>query len=193
MSRLKKAVYIVSGLILMTILAMNIFQFWSVTDYAFNMPPYISQFLTSVFNNEIIRFIAVRYVFWASTLVFFTTLILVLVVIFYPRTYTEFKIGKNNHLLVKKSALESYIKIAIDMNKFMKNPHVSVKVFKRRIKVFVSGEILKTYRISEISNALKEDISNGFKDFLGIEKAIKLKVHVKNITEDEQNKQARVK
>lgn len=96
---------------------------------------------------------------------------------FYPKTYTEFKIDKNNHLLIKKTALESNIRTLIDVKKYMKNSTVNTRVFKWKVIVFISGEI----------------VEDGFSEFIGLNKWINLKVSIKDVSSVHQNKEPRVK
>lgn len=131
--------------------------------------------------------------FWLPLVILAILLVFMIVNMFYPKTYTEFKIDKNNHLLIKKTALESYIRTSIDVKKYMKNPTVNTRVFKRKVIVFISGEIVEGYSISLISKELKKDIEDGFSEFIGLNKCINLKVSIKDVSSVHQNKEPRVK
>lgn len=115
--------------------------------------------------------------FWVLLVILVILLVFMIIAMFYPKTYSEFKIDKNNHLLIKKTALESYIRTSIDVKKYMKNLTVNTRVFKRKVIAFISSEI----------------VEDGFSEFIGLNKCINLKVSIKDVSSVHQNKEPRVK
>ncbi|MGT2932763.1 alkaline shock response membrane anchor protein AmaP [Streptococcus catagoni] len=126
------------------------------------------------------------YFFWAAVILAILTLIAILVVIFYPRTYTEIQLSKKQGtLLLKKSAIEGYVRSAIQRAGLMTKPNVTAKLYKRKFKVYVNGKLNARSGITEQLNGIQEGIETGFKEFFGLDRPVNFQVYVKDISESE--------
>lgn len=122
--------------------------------------------------------------FWTAVTLAILTIIGILAVIFYPRTYTEIKLGKNNgSLLLKKSAIEAYVKTALKETGLMLNPNVSATLYKRKFDIDVAGRLDSRIGVNEQVSGIKESIEKGFNEFFGLDKPVNFKVRVKDISD----------
>ncbi|CAM4082673.1 hypothetical protein AT575_03895 [Streptococcus penaeicida] len=183
MAKILKIFYSLFGLILLSIFIMVM----GVTQGYLKMPPkydWIGWDLDKVpgFLNPGLYY----YFYWAAVLLALLTIIGILVVIFYPRTYTEVRLKKKNgSLLLKKSAIESYVATAIKNAGLMSKPNVSATLYKRKFKIDVTGRLDSRVAVSDQVRGIKEGIDAGFKEFFGIDKPVNFKVFVKDISQVE--------
>lgn len=132
------------------------------------------------------------YYFWAAIVMFVLVLIILLAVIFYPRTYTEIQLrNKNGKLLLKKSAIENYVATAIKVAGLMPNPNVNAKLYKRKFKIDVSGQLASRVGVTDQVNGIKEGIETGLKEFFGLDRPVNFKVYVKEIADSDRKRVAR--
>ncbi|KHD46739.1 alkaline shock response membrane anchor protein AmaP [Streptococcus hongkongensis] len=124
--------------------------------------------------------------FWTSVTLAILTIIGILAVIFYPRTYTEIKLDKaNGSLLLKKSAIEAYVKTALKETGLMLNPNVTATLYKRKFDIDVAGRLDSRIGVSEQVSGIKEGIETGFNEFFGLNKPVNFQVRVKDIADSE--------
>ncbi|HEL1538161.1 TPA: alkaline shock response membrane anchor protein AmaP [Streptococcus equi subsp. zooepidemicus] len=127
------------------------------------------------------------YYFWAAIALFLITVLVLLVIIFYPRTYTEIHLAKDKGtLLLKGSAIEGYVAAAIKAAGLMSSPRVTAKLYKRKFKVNVSGQLASRVAVTEQLNGIKEGIETGLTEFFGINRPVHFKVYVKDIADAKQ-------
>lgn len=129
------------------------------------------------------------YYFWIATVLTLLIVILLLVVLFYPRTRTEFLLsGNGGRLTVKKSAIEGYIRTVMTSDGYMKHPDIRIKMFRKKINVNVTGEIIPRTDIIAKANEIKEEIQVGLEQFLGVNSQAYYDITVSNVSSDEGNR-----
>lgn len=131
--------------------------------------------------------IVANYFFWVAFVLTIVTFVVVIGILFYPRNYTQIKLedSKSGVLLLKRSAIEGYVRAIVTENEALKDPQISVKMYKKKFNVKVSGKIIPRVDIVEKVDNLKQDIQSGLHQFFGLTKNVKFTVKVKNIEESE--------
>lgn len=190
MSKGLKILYSLLGLILLTVLGNTIFfnqrmlRFqelaWLPVDFRADMA---------------FREMLAHYFLWAATALFVLVLIAIIVVIFYPRRYSEIELANNKgKLKLKKSAVEGYVKTLVEAEGLMRNVNVVAELYKNSFKVNVRGKLLSQSEVLTTIERVKTDIETGLKAFFGIEQSVDFSVEVQEILEEgtQKNKLSRV-
>ncbi|HEQ0689286.1 TPA: alkaline shock response membrane anchor protein AmaP [Streptococcus pyogenes] len=128
------------------------------------------------------------YYFWTALVLFVITFLTLLVIILYPRIYTEVQLrhkNKKGTLLLKKSAIESYVTTAIQTAGLMPNPTVTAKLYKRKFKIIVKGRLASRVAVADQISGVKEGIEKGLTEFFGINYPVNFKVYVKDIADSD--------
>lgn len=182
MSKGLKTLYSLLGIVLLTLLYFVI----ATSQTHLNLP---NSFKWLDWNWDMPRTMVLgmyNYLFWGAIVLFLIILFAVLVIIFYPRTYTEVRLEKNKgSLLLKKSAIEGYVRSAIKTTGLMENPSVTAKLYKKKFKVDVKGRLSSRVGVSDQVKGLEEGITTGFNEFFGLDKPVDFKVYVKDIDDSE--------
>lgn len=183
MNKFKKTLYIIIGLVLMTILAVVAGHYVGLANVPKELEDSISFLNLSPHTEKMFS----PYFFWVSVAFFIIILVAIIVVLFYPRKYTEIKLedSKNGKLKLKKSAVEGFVKTVVKEEGFMKSPVVTAKMYKKKFKVDVSGVVLPRINVVEKTQGLERDIKTGLDEFFGITKKVDYTVNVKNVEEKE--------
>lgn len=181
MAKSLKTIYSLLGLILLSIFALVI----GVTKNYVDLPAAYDWLQWDIDKTPEFLYPGLYYYFfWTAVVLAVVTLIVLLVVIFYPRTYTEIQLSKKQGiLLLKKSAIEGYVKTALHNAGLMTNPNVSATLYKRKFKVDVVGRLDSRVAVTEQINGIQEGIQKGLKEFFGLDQPVAFKVHVKDIAE----------
>lgn len=188
MSKGLKILYSLLGLVLLTVLGNTIFfnqrmlRFqelaWLPVDFRADMA---------------FREMLAHYFLWAAAVLFVLVLIAILVVLFYPRRYSEIKLADNKGALkLKKSAVEGYVKTLVEAEGLMRKPTVTASLYQNSFKVDVKGQILSQTEVLSTIEQVKKDIETGLKAFFGVEKTVDFNVEVQEILEEKTKKTSRV-
>ncbi|CRH92792.1 Uncharacterised protein [Chlamydia trachomatis] len=117
--------------------------------------------------------------FWLALIFIVIILVTVLVVIFYPRTYTEIPLlEKDTSLLLKKSALEGYIHTCILESNLLVHPSVTVTMYKKKFKVHVKGAVTNEVGFANAAVGAKKVIEDGIQQYIGVDRPVNFKVFV---------------
>lgn len=92
-------------------------------------------------------------------------------------TLSEDKKGK---LQLESSAIESYVRIIIDENRWIDDPKVTIHTKKDKILVEIVGDLRRTSGIAGKSDLLIEQIQASLKNLLGINKEISTEITFKD-------------
>lgn len=92
---------------------------------------------------------------------------------------------------MKKSAIENYVATAIKVAGLMPNPNVNAKLYKRKFKIDVSGQLASRVGVTDQVNGIKEGIETGLKEFFGLDRSVNFKVYVKEIADSDRKRVAR--
>lgn len=183
-----KIFYSLIGLVLLTILGNVIVLNQRFLDLqAFSWLPV--DYRPTVFFREILA----QYLLWAATILFVLVLVAILVILFFPRRYSEVELqDKQGKLKLKKSAVEGYVKSLVESESLMKNPKVTAHLYKKKFKVDVKGQVVPRTKVIANTEQLKKDVETGLKAFFGIEHDVDFSVKVKDVVEEKTLKTGRV-
>lgn len=182
MSKLAKIISFLIGIVVLTFLGAIILinahsvvlpNYMNWLQFQIELPSYLS-----IFKGGFIS----HYLFWVSLVLFVVIVIAILVVLFYPRTKAEIDLKeKQGTLLLSKSAIEGFVRSLINNKEIMETPNVSVKLYKRKFKVIVSGTLESRVNVIPEVSQIKADIEKGLKEFFGLNQSVKFEISVKKI------------
>ncbi|WP_156009196.1 alkaline shock response membrane anchor protein AmaP [Streptococcus ruminantium] len=190
MNRVKKISFVSFGFLLS--LLVGILALMTVDKVRF--PDQVSNLITSLYLKPALQSTLAPYIFWTATAVLIFLLMFILVVIFYPRLYTEVELEdtESGRLEIKKDAIESYIRTLIQEEGIMPSPAVKVKMFRNRFKVYASGRIVPKVDVPAKLAALEKEIRAGLEQFFGIAKKLDYHVAVTHIEPKQKGTSSRV-
>jgi ribosomal protein S3 len=129
-----------------------------------------------------------QYLFWIALAVTVILLIVILVLIFYPRVKQTFVLKEDKgRLSLDKKAIEGFVRSKLRGVGFVSSPDVKVRATKNKIKVKVKGQLTRTSSLIGKTNALMTEIQNDLQEILGSQEKIKVNVAYKTFDEEEKN------
>lgn len=189
MSKLTKLISVVLGIMLLTLLLPLLVT--SALDA--NVPPQLLALRDLSGIQFPFRQLIATYTFWVALALIIVILIGILVIIIFPRLQTELPLSKKDgQLVLSRSAIDGLVKSVVQEHGLMKDFAVKTKLYKRRFKVKVTGDIIPKYDVVNRTNRLKSAIERTLSDFVGVEQPIDLTVVVKQVDKTGSSKQSRV-
>lgn len=190
MNKAAKTVFILLGLLLFLLLGAGAVNHVSIASLPDEMEGIVRFFRVGSAAESALS----PYLFWLALIFMGLILIFILIIAFYPRTYTEIELADDQpgKLNLKKSALESYVRTIVEAEEIMKSPVVSAKLYKNSFKIRVSGKIIPRINITEKLEHLKQEIHTGLDTFFGIQKKINYRIEVSHIDNKRQTAVNRV-
>lgn len=183
-----KVLYSLVGIVLLTVLGNVI-----LLNQRILRLPALSWLPVNFRVNSIWQEILSRYFLWVATVLFVLVIIAIVVVIFFPRRYSEIELTDNKgKLKLKKSAIEGYVKSLVESEGLMKNPKVTANLYKKKFKVDVKGQVVPRSNVITNTEKLKKDLEVGLKAFFGVEHDVDFSVKVKDVIEEKTIKTGRV-
>lgn len=171
MSNSKKILLLIFCTLILTIFLPILIDYHEVSDLGIQLFSWRQLYL---------EFVISRYIFWGTLVLSALVLILILVILFYPKQYLEIQLAeKKDTLKLRNSAIESFVRCLVIDHRFMKDPKVQVNIRKNKCFVYVEGKILPSDNISNRCLVIQNEITHGLKQFFGIEREVKLEVKVK--------------
>ena len=171
MSKAKKICFIIFCILILTIFLPILIDYHQVSDLGIQ--------LTSWRQTSFEYYLA-RYVFWGLLGLSILVLLWVLVILFYPRQYLEIKLGtKEDKLKLKNSAIEGFVRCLVLDHKLVKEPKIKVQTWKKKCFVSVEGTTVLSDNIANKFEVVQNEITQGLKEFFGIDREVKLEVSVK--------------
>ena len=121
-----------------------------------------------------------KYIFWGVLSLSILIILLILVILFYPRQYLEIKIGdKSDKLKLRNSAIEGFVRCLVLDHKLVKEPKIKVHTRKKKCFIYVEGTTVLSDNIANKFEVVQNEITKGLKEFSGIDREVKLEVLVK--------------
>lgn len=178
MSRLKKTVSLILGLLLL-ILFLAVF-IGTKSTVTFPAPfQWLNQDLELPYDW---RFTLYQTLFWLACGFLILTVVALLAIIFFPRQYSELELAKDKGTLkISASAIKGYVSSLVTNGRWMADPAVAVKLYKKRFKVEVAGNWLPLTDATSAAQQLEKEIEDGLKRFFGLEQKLDFTVKVKEI------------
>ncbi|MEQ9764081.1 alkaline shock response membrane anchor protein AmaP [Streptococcus jiangjianxini] len=183
-----KILYSLVGIVLLTVLGNVIFLNQRILRL-----PALSWVPVNFRAHSIWREFLAQYFLWAAIVLFILVLIGIVVIIFFPRRYSEVELADDKgKLKLKKSAIEGYVKSLVESEGLMKNPKVTASLYKKKFKVDVRGQVVPRSNVITNTEKLKKDLEVGLKAFFGVEHDVDFSVKVKDVIEEKTIKSGRV-
>ena len=173
MSKSKKILSLIFCILILTILIPILLDYHKVSGLGLH--------LVNWKRISFLEFYFSRYLFWGSLVLSVLILLLMLVILFYPKRDLEIQLEeKGGKLKLKNSAIEGFVRGLVNENNFIKDPKVHVNSRKNKCLVYVEGEVLPSDNIIKRTQSIKDEIGNGLTQFFGMNHGVKLDVSVKD-------------
>lgn len=171
MSKSRKILSLIFCILILTILIPVLLDFHKVSGlgiqlFTWKKIPFVGYYLS-------------RYVFWGTLVLASLILLLMLVILFYPKRRLEIQLADaDGKLMLKNSAIEGFVRSLLTEHGLIKDPTVSVNSRKNKCMVSVKGAIVPSENIIKRSQLIQEEIASGLTEFFGINHNVKLKISV---------------
>ncbi|OFI47705.1 hypothetical protein BG262_08370 [Floricoccus penangensis] len=130
--------------------------------------------LTSYENYDFIGKYIPQILFWLSLFFIALIIILLLFVIFAPKKTSSFKINKSKgSLVIEKKAIENFVLGIVKKDSDIEDPSVRAKMYRKKIKVQISGNLAPGTNVIDKKENLMEEISDKISSLLGVDSKIK--------------------
>ncbi len=177
MSKSRKILFLILCILILTILIPVLLDFHKVSGLGLQL------FTWKLFTWKQIPFVGYylsRYVFWGTVVLASLILLLMLVIVFYPKRLLEIQLADaDGKLMLKNSAIEGFVRCLLDEHKMVKNPKIQVHTRKKKCFVYVEGTAVLSDNIANKFEVVQNEITQGLKEFFGIDREVKLEVSVK--------------
>ncbi len=141
-------------------------------------------------SNQLIS----TFLFWGSLTFILILLIASLIIFLWPKRYTEIDLLdiEKGKLLLKKSALEGFVKSVVSANGAMTDPSVYVSIYKKRFKVKVEGQMRSRTSVVQQLSQLEKEIREGLENFFGLTRPLQFSVAVNEVLDSKKRIVSRV-
>ncbi|EKZ0408981.1 alkaline shock response membrane anchor protein AmaP [Enterococcus faecalis] len=131
------------------------FYFLPFTDY-----PYIGESMAQL-------------LFWVSAFLLILLFVSLLVLLLYPKvsSFIEKKVDSGK-ITIQKKAIENFVLIAAKEEPFIVDPAVKAVIKKKKIKIYVRGQIRKALQTTEHQTAFIRKINTDLNQLFGAEQII---------------------
>ena len=171
MSKSKKIVLLIFCILVLTIFLPILIDYHQVSDLGIQLASW---------RQTAIEYYLARYIFWGLLVLSIFVLLWMLVILFYPRQYLEIKLGtKDDKLKLKNSAIEGFVRCLLNEHRIIKEPKIKVHTRKKKCFVYVEGTAVLSDNIANKFEVVQNEITQGLKEFFGIDREVKLEVSVK--------------
>lgn len=158
-----------------------------------------SEYQLPRFLEEIRYFVATnfyfqQYIFWVAVVFSILVVILILFILFYPKTKTTFVLKREHGTLaVDKKAIEGLVRTKLRAEEFIHSPRIVVRATKNRIKIKVKGELKRTSSLIGQTDQLMKEIEAEVKRLLGVNEPVQVTVTYQQFQKTtKENKHSRV-
>ncbi|MGM9904012.1 hypothetical protein A5844_000114 [Enterococcus sp. 10A9_DIV0425] len=173
---------------IVSILLLSILLFAILISSIYPLPFRLEEFRFISLTNAYIQ----QYVFWLAVAFAVLTIIAILILLFYPKTFSSFLLKKGDgELTLDKKAIEGMVRSHLSQDDFIDSPKVTIRATKNKIDVKVKGELKRTSSLIGKTGTLMDEIEKEIKGILGAEEPVVVSVnytgyqqpHSKNATE----------
>ncbi|EOT43056.1 MULTISPECIES: alkaline shock response membrane anchor protein AmaP [Enterococcus] len=135
-----------------------------------------------------------QFLFWTAAGLLILLVICIFVVIFFPKVSNQLEIETDNGTLtIQKKAIENYVLTAVKEEPFIADPNVKAVIKKKKIKIYVSGQMRKVFQTTQRQKVLSDKIKNDLNQIFGAKQEIVTDVVFKDFREQKhENDEPRV-
>jgi len=177
-----KAIGIIVSLVLMTVLLFSM-----LLSSVYPLSAMLKRFRFFTVTNNLVQ----QYVFWVALAFVVILLLVILFLIFYPKTISSFSQKRENgSLTLNKSAIEGLVRSMIHEDEFIDSPRISVRATRNKIKVNVKGKLKRTSSLIGKTGTLMSEIEQKVKHVLGTDEPVKVAIKYTGYQEPERKQQS---
>lgn len=115
--------------------------------------------------------------FYLAGSLFIVLFVLMLITIFYPKKFSQFRFRKTEGvLLISKKAVEGVVTEALVAEKLMENPNVKAIMSQRKIKIRVKGDFRIVSDLYKRTDQWSEQLETQLHDLIGSDVKISIKI-----------------
>lgn len=155
-------------------------------QFMYSLPIYFIKFEEYPFIGNYIQL----YLYWGSVIGMVFILLFILGIVLSPAEVTSVKLNDDKGISeIKKSAIVGIVQSQLDQSNLLRDSKVNVKMYKKKIKVRITGNTSDNLDIINQTNQLVKNIELYLKTFIGLDTSIKAEVVFKNISRSGKSKQ----
>ncbi|WP_165005977.1 MULTISPECIES: alkaline shock response membrane anchor protein AmaP [unclassified Enterococcus] len=159
--------------VIVSLLLLSILLFAILLSAVYPLPFQLERFRFFSITNVYVQ----QYVFWLAVAFAILTIILLLVLIFYPKTIGSFLLKREDgELVLDKKAIEGLVLSHLQQEEFIHAPKVNVKATKNKIAVNVKGELKRTSALIGKTGTVMKEIEQEIKHVLGDQENVKVAI-----------------
>ena len=151
----------------------------------YSLPIYFIKFEEYPFIGNYIQL----YLYWGSVIGMVFILLFILGIVLSPAEVTSVKLNDDKGILEIKKCYCRNCSVAIRSVQFIKGFKSKCKMYKKKIKVRITGNTSDNLDIINQTNQLVKNIELYLKTFIGLDTSIKAEVVFKNISRSGKSKQ----
>lgn len=141
-----------------------------------------TEFLRNSLAHDFFR----QYLFWVAALFSIVLILVILVLIFYPKANRSFVLKEEQgHLAFDKRAIEGFVRSKLSQVGFVDSPRINVRATKSKIKVNIKGQLNRTSSHIGKTGTLMKEIQRELQDILGSQKKVYVDVAYKSFNEED--------
>lgn len=127
-----------------------------------------------------------EFLFWLGAALFVICLIILLIVLFYPKSLSAVKFQKSHGTLtINNAAIKGFVESIVNKYEFTKKPKIKVHLTKHKLKIRINGELKRTSELYGKSELLSKEIRNELKQLIGVKQNIVIDVAISGYAQEE--------
>lgn len=132
-----------------------------------------------------------NYLYWGSIIGMAIILFIIFWIVLRPDDVTSIKISEDGgRLEIRKSAIVGLIQSQVSQSNLLNDSKVKVKMYKKNIKVRITGNVGNNVDVINQVNFLVRNIEVYIQKFIGLDTLVKVDVEFKNMTRSSNNKKS---
>ncbi|NTQ01559.1 alkaline shock response membrane anchor protein AmaP [Enterococcus faecium] len=168
--------------VIMSLLLLSVFLAIALINAPYIMPEQLERFRFFTLTNYYMQ----QYIFWAAVLFAVLAIIILLVVLFYPKSRGTFVMKREDgKLTIDKKAIEGLVRSHLHEEEFIHSPKVRIRSTKNRIHIHVNGDLKRTSSLVGKTGVLMQDIEEEVTKVLGTKETVKVAVTYSGYEEQE--------
>ncbi|HAP3831795.1 TPA: alkaline shock response membrane anchor protein AmaP [Enterococcus faecalis] len=114
-----------------------------------------------------------QFLFWISALLLILVFISLFVILLYSKvsSFIEKKVYSGK-ITIQKKVIENFVLIAAKEEPFLVDPTVKAVIKKKKIKIYVRGQIRKAFQTTERQTAFIRKVNTDLNQLFGVEQTI---------------------
>ncbi|MGM9902586.1 hypothetical protein A5844_000101 [Enterococcus sp. 10A9_DIV0425] len=159
--------------VIVSLLFLSVLLIIALVNAPYVLPEQFERFRFFTITNYYMQ----QYLFWAAVIFAIVIVLVLLFVLFYPKSKGTFVLKqKDGKLVLDKKALEGLTRSYLHEEEFIHSPKVKVHATKQKINIHVKGDLKRTSSLIGQTGALMHEVQQQIIRVLGPEQNIKVAV-----------------